>query len=82
MILSPTTLSIDGNGDQFKSQTIQVSAHTIESIPFLRECQFIFPDVDVNNIIALPTMQHAMVDLVSFGEAVENEKDRLLEAVI
>ncbi len=38
---------------------IQVSAHKIEMTSYLRECQSIFSHVNVRNIIAIPTMQHA-----------------------
>ncbi len=84
-LISPVTLSVCEKGsdsyDLFKNQTIQVSVHAIESTSYLRECHMVFPHVNVNNLISLPTMQHALDNLVSYGENAEYEKDRLLESV-
>jgi len=46
-----------------------------------REIQSIFPDVDLTNLLIIPTCQQADCDLVTTGEKVDTEKDRLLERV-
>jgi hypothetical protein len=48
---------------------------------FERELTHIFPDMNCEHIVAIPTMQHALCDLVDIGENVEFEKDRLLNEV-
>ncbi len=82
--LNPTVIPmtiINPNEDSNSDDVIQVSSHEIGTIPYLRESALIFPGVDVSRIIAIPTMQHAKVDLVRYGTDVEHEKDRLLETV-
>jgi Methylmalonic aciduria and homocystinuria type D protein len=44
-----------------------------------KDLAVIFPSVDVSKILAIPTCQHARVDLVRVGPDIEEEKDRLLE---
>lgn len=46
-----------------------------------REVQSVFPDVNLSNMLVVPTCQQADYDLVRTGEKIENEKDRLLERV-
>ncbi|KAK3263999.1 hypothetical protein CYMTET_27235 [Cymbomonas tetramitiformis] len=43
------------------------------------EVAAIFPGLDVQGMLIVPTCQNSAVDLVKVGEDVENEKDRLLE---
>lgn len=50
------------------------------SSSYIRELRFIFPGVDLTNVIAISTMQQTVVDLVSFGGDQDVEKDRCLEA--
>lgn len=38
-----------------------------------------FPGVGTENLLVIPTCQHASIDLVNVGDAVEAEKDALLE---
>ena len=64
---------IDGFG-------IQVSAHACNK-HVIREIQFIFPNVDLNNLTAVVTMQHSNYDLVNWGTEIDKEKDDLLENV-
>lgn len=42
---------------------------------------FVFPlqKVDVEKMLVVPTCQHSKLDIVQVGEAVEDEKNRLLE---
>ena len=61
--------------------TIQVSAHKIETSSYIRECQTIFPFVNVRNMIALPTMQHAPDNLASYVANSDYEKNRLRQSV-
>eukprot|EP00884_Botryococcus_braunii_P018057 jgi/Botrbrau1/4935/Bobra.0122s0017.1 len=46
------------------------------------EVAAIFPGVDPKGMLVVPTCQHAKVDLVRVGDAVEGEKDRLLERFV
>ena len=47
-----------------------------------RELERIFPDTEIGeDFLAIPTAQHAKMDLVRIGQEVENEKDALLETV-
>ena len=46
-----------------------------------REVQSVFPDVDLTNMLVVPTCQQADYDLVRTGEKIDCEKDRLLERV-
>jgi hypothetical protein len=68
---------------------IECSVHTLPK-PLLREFRHVFADkylmVDGMSqngleLLALPTNQHAMEDLVAIGEHIEREKDRLLNVV-
>lgn len=56
---------------------VQISAHRVTSKSFMREAQYVFPNEDLKDVIVIHTMQHAATEMVSFGEEVENEKDRL-----
>lgn len=47
-----------------------------------RELKLVFPGVDVEDLVIIPTCQHAIHDLVQMGQEIEQEKDRLLEVVI
>lgn len=58
----------------------QVSLHTCPRALF-RELRHVFPGVDLEACLAVPTSQKADIDLVSFGDPVETEKDRLLNSV-
>ena len=49
--------------------------------PVIREAAHVFPNVDLAGAFAVPTCQHSDVDLVRTGDAIEQEKDRLLERV-
>ena len=46
------------------------------------ELLLIFPGVDLSEVKAIITMQHAKYDLVNIGPDVDKEKDDLLEKVI
>ena len=47
-----------------------------------RELERIFPDTEIGeDFLAIPTAQHAKMDLVRIGQEVEDEKDALLETV-
>jgi hypothetical protein len=41
----------------------------------------VFPGVDLEKLLIVPTCQHAAMDLVQTGEPVDEEKDKLLEKV-
>lgn len=58
----------------------QVSLHTCPKA-LSRELCHVFPGVDLASCLAVPTSQRATLDLVSIGEPVEMEKDRLLNLV-
>ena len=57
---------------------MDISAHLCPK-NFIRELQFVFPEEDLTDIIAIPTMQNAQMELVQVGDEIEVEKDRLLE---
>lgn len=46
-----------------------------------REVTTVFPQVDLDRLLIVPTCQHAAMDLVQTGERVDVEKDNLLEKV-
>jgi len=46
---------------------------------FMRELSHVFPQLPEGPLLAIPTCQHSVVDLVKIGGAVEVEKDRCLE---
>lgn len=48
---------------------------------FLMEVKSIFPDIAPENVLIVPTCQKSVLDLASFGEDVDKEKDELLEKV-
>jgi hypothetical protein len=64
-----------------------VDAHDDDDAPaglppaITREVQSVFPDVDLANMLIVPTCQQADYDLVRTGEKIDTEKDRLLERV-
>lgn len=57
---------------------MEYSVHRVPA-PIRREVQSVFPKQDLDKLLIVPTCQHADLDLVSTGEKVEGEKDRLLE---
>jgi hypothetical protein len=59
-----------------------VSVHTCPRT-LQRELSYVFKGcgVDLTGCLALPTNQRAGTDLVNVGDAVEGEKDRLLNVV-
>jgi hypothetical protein len=68
---------------------IECSVHTLPK-PLMREFRHVFADKylmaegiaqDGLELLALPTNQHAIEDLVAVGEHIEREKDRLLNVV-
>jgi hypothetical protein len=63
-----------------KSLNLDISAHTCPN-RFIKELQYVFPNTDIANVIAIPTMQFARNELVNIGDEIEVEKDRLLEKV-
>jgi len=58
----------------------KVSLHTCPRALF-RELKHVFPGVDLEACLAVPTSQKADMELVAFGDTVETEKDRLLNSV-
>mmetsp|Transcript_2224 Transcript_2224/g.3500 ORF Transcript_2224/g.3500 Transcript_2224/m.3500 type:complete len:193 (-) Transcript_2224:121-699(-) len=77
-LLPPTIIHVSSSKQADVANPIQVSAHAVNSKSFSREAQFVFPALDLRNLIVIPTMQHALQDLVRIGEEIEAEKDRLL----
>ena len=76
--------------DDVDDDGLEVSVHTLPK-PLQREFHHVFPETNLPNIdsvrdaasaefLAVPTNQRARHDLVKTGEAVEREKDRLLNA--
>jgi hypothetical protein len=63
-----------------KHLLLDISAHICPK-RFTKELQYVFPNTDISNVIAIPTMQFAKNDLVNIGDVIEVEKDRLLEKV-
>lgn len=63
-----------------KDLNLDISAHTCPN-RFIKELQYVFPNTDISNVIAIPTMQFARNELVNIGDEIEVEKDRLLEKV-
>ena len=68
---------------------IECSVHSLPK-PLMREFRHVFSDKYLITdgrveggleLLALPTNQHAMFDLVAIGEHIEAEKDRLLNVV-
>uniref|UniRef100_A0A7S0RSJ5 Methylmalonic aciduria and homocystinuria type D protein n=1 Tax=Chlamydomonas leiostraca TaxID=1034604 RepID=A0A7S0RSJ5_9CHLO len=55
--------------------------YSIHSCParIRREVASVFPSVDLDKLLIVPTCQHAAMDLVQTGETVDVEKDNLLE---
>eukprot|EP00271_Cylindrocystis_brebissonii_P022042 TRINITY_DN8252_c0_g1_i3.p1 TRINITY_DN8252_c0_g1~~TRINITY_DN8252_c0_g1_i3.p1 ORF type:complete len:183 (-),score=18.03 TRINITY_DN8252_c0_g1_i3:787-1335(-) len=60
---------------------MEYSAHSCPR-QYGEELRSIFPGEDVASMLIVPTCQHACVDLVHLGEAVEKEKDHLLEEFV
>ncbi len=71
------TFSCPSHGE---NNEIEVSVHSPSKF-FIRELQHVFQSTALDNVLAIPTMQRARMDLVSIGDDVETEKDRLLETV-
>lgn len=59
---------------------LDISAHLCPK-RFIKELQYVFPNCDLTDVIAIPTMQFAKSELVNIGDEIEVEKDRLLERV-
>lgn len=59
---------------------LDISAHVCPK-RFIKELQYVFPNCDLTDVIAIPTMQFAKNELVNIGDEIEVEKDRLLERV-
>ena len=59
---------------------VQVSVHSPPRA-MLRELERVFPGEDLDGLLAVATNQEARHDLVRVGDAIEAEKDRLLEVV-
>ena len=59
---------------------LDISAHNCPK-RFVKELQYVFPNCDLTDVIAIPTMQFAKNELVNIGDEIEVEKDRLLERV-
>jgi hypothetical protein len=60
------------------SQGLECSVHLCPKA-LRRELSRIFPDTEItDDFLAIPTAQHAKMDLVRVGEEVEDEKDALL----
>jgi hypothetical protein len=57
---------------------MEVSMHQCRDA-FLREMEMVLPGKPLENLLCVPTMQHAREDLVKVGDNIEVEKDRLLE---
>ncbi|CBN76067.1 conserved unknown protein [Ectocarpus siliculosus] len=58
---------------------LEVSLHTCPRA-LLRELDHVFPAVDLDDCLAIPTNQKAVMDLVAMGDTVETEKDVLLNS--
>mmetsp|Transcript_12565 Transcript_12565/g.45835 ORF Transcript_12565/g.45835 Transcript_12565/m.45835 type:complete len:173 (+) Transcript_12565:162-680(+) len=58
-----------------------VLEYSVHSVPKVYKSTFVdmFPKVDVEKMLVVPTCQHSKLDIVQVGEAVEDEKNRLLE---
>lgn len=80
-ILPPTLMMLQPTPTSEEAHPVQVSAFLISSKSFLREAMYVFPNLDLSNLIAVNTMQRARVDLVKIGDDVEEEKDRLILVV-
>lgn len=77
-ILPPTMVLVQSaENSGVGNNPVQISAHKVTSKSFMREAQYVFPNIDLKDVIVIHTMQHAATEMVSFGEEVENEKDRL-----
>ena len=70
-VIAPVTLTTK-HGD------MEISMHQCRAA-YLREMQMVLPGKNLENLLCLPTMQHAREDLVKIGDNIEVEKDRLLE---
>ena len=79
VLVAPTSFEIVL--DRSVGNAVQVSAHSVQSKSFIREAKYVFPAVDLSNLIVISTMQHARHDLVQIGEEIELEKDRLILTV-
>lgn len=57
--------------------------YSVHSVPKAHrdDVAAIFPGVDLDRVLVVPTCQRAREDLVTVGEKVEQEKDRLLNTV-
>eukprot|EP00878_Enallax_costatus_P008273 GHUV01008649.1.p1 GENE.GHUV01008649.1~~GHUV01008649.1.p1 ORF type:complete len:175 (+),score=26.50 GHUV01008649.1:208-732(+) len=57
---------------------MEYSVHTLPA-SMAREIQHVFPDLNLADMLIVPTCQQADYDLVRTGEKIDVEKDRLLE---
>lgn len=48
---------------------------------YRRELALVLPGAELSKLLVVPTCQRAAMELVIFGEAVDKEKDKLLEQV-
>ena len=76
VVLKPCIIKF--KNDHNDDSELEISAH-ICSKSYIRECQLVYPNTDLTNLIAIPTMQKTKHDLVSIGPAIEQEKDLSLE---
>jgi len=76
MILNPCDIII--NNTINTTTTIEISIHQC-SKSYIKECEYVYPNINLNNLIAIPTMQKTINDLVSIGPTIEQEKDISLE---
>ena len=56
-------------------------SHTACPKKYKAEVEALFPGVKTDNLLVVPTCQHAKMDLVQTGDNVEQEKDYCLEKV-
>ena len=55
--------------------------HTACPKKYRAEVEALFPGVETEKLLVVPTCQHAKMDLVQTGDNVEQEKDYCLEKV-
>jgi hypothetical protein len=82
VVLSPKTVNVTVSASPSVVNPVEISAHLVQSKSFLREASHVFQNQDLANLIVISTMQHARQDMVSFGDEIEQEKERLLLVVL
>ena len=60
---------------------IIIISHTVCPKRYKAEVEALFPGVETDKMLVVPTCQHAKMDLVQTGDNVEQEKDYCLEKV-